>query len=191
MDHFTPQLVKFAITMMDGSLQVMSFVTVGRGNRLPWGASWIDSENGLWRRHPTDENVRYEILKTFEDHPEQPQKWRMVDAALIPEDRTFRGAWEDDGEKIIHNMEKAREIHRERIHYARQGKIKELDVAYQRADEDGNPDGKRAVVAKKQILRNLPDATEIRNAKTPEDLKAFWPEDLLGPQPIGLRVELK
>lgn len=83
------------------------------------------------------------------------------------------------------NMNKAREIHRNKIRQAREPLFKTADVAYMRALETGNDLAKAQAAAVKQLLRDAPAAPEIDAATTPEELKAAWNESLLGPNPYG------
>lgn len=109
-------------------------------------------------------------------HPDQRAKVVSVaeiDPAVIPQDRTFRNAWMLSGDKIDHDMDKARAIKRDMIRAARAPLLAVLDVEYQRADEAGDSDAKAAVAAKKQTLRDVPANPAIDAAKTVEDLKAI------------------
>jgi hypothetical protein len=76
------------------------------------------------------------------------------------------------------DMSKARKIQRNRIRVARAPALAELDIAYQRADEQGDAEAKAAVVAQKQALRDAPEDPAIDAAKTPEELAAVMPEIL-------------
>ena len=79
------------------------------------------------------------------------------------------------------DMEKARNIHRDHIRAARGGILLDLDKEYMVELERG-PNGKAAeVAAKKQALRDAPADPRIDQAQTPDELKAVWDEDLLGP----------
>lgn len=82
---------------------------------------------------------------------------------------------------ITVNIDKAKEIHKDRIREARQPLLEKLDVEFQRALETG--DDTADIVAQKQALRDATALTEIEEAATPEDLKATWDETLLGPSP--------
>jgi len=57
-------------------------------------------------------------------------------------------------------------------------KLAELDAQYLRADEDGDAQAKRDIVAQKKALRDMTAAPEIEAATTPEALDAFWPTQL-------------
>jgi hypothetical protein len=80
------------------------------------------------------------------------------------------------------NLEKARDIHRDKIRQARAPKLAELDAAFQREMEKAKPNT-AAIAAQKQALRDAPAARAIDAAQTPEELKAAWPADLLGDSP--------
>lgn len=96
----------------------------------------------------------------------------IVDAAAIPQDRTFRNAWEHDGNGgVRHNMIKARDLQRERLRVMRAPLLAALDVEYQRADETGDTAAKRRIVARKEELRAITEHAEIAAARTPEQLK--------------------
>jgi len=89
-----------------------------------------------------------------------------VDAAFS--DETFRDAWIDDnGIKV--DMAKARGIHMDRIRHARNEKLKELDIETMKGSD---------VQSQKQVLRDLPQTLNLSVAKTPEELKAIWPDQL-------------
>ena len=79
------------------------------------------------------------------------------------------------------NMDKARDIHRDRVREARNPKLAAKDIDFQRALETGTDTS--AIVADKQALRDAPAAAAIEAASTPEELKATWDVDLLGDSP--------
>jgi Iap family predicted aminopeptidase len=81
---------------------------------------------------------------------------------------------------ITLNMAKAREIQRDRIRALREPLFADLDVAYQRADENGDAEAKAAIAARKQALRDATKDPAIDAAKTPEELKAAIPDALKG-----------
>lgn len=77
------------------------------------------------------------------------------------------------------NLEKAKEIHKEKIREARKPILEDLDKDFIRSLEDGNDTS--AIVTKKKKLR---DATKISSRiKTIDKLKESWNETLLGPSP--------
>lgn len=81
------------------------------------------------------------------------------------------------------NMDKARDIHRDKIRAARNPLLAAKDVEFQRALESGADTA--TIVSEKQALRDAPAAAVIDAATTPEQLKAAWDADLLGESPYG------
>jgi hypothetical protein len=152
-----PEQVKVALTLADGSLAVMGFVTRGFN---PDGSVQFE-------REPTPENIQAEIAKAGL----AVVSWRFVDDADLPASREYRNAWHDTGTAIDHDMPKAREIHRERLRAARKPLLEALDIEYQRADEDGDAAHKRDVVEHKNWLRGITDDPRIDAAQTIDDLK--------------------
>ena len=79
------------------------------------------------------------------------------------------------------NMDKARDIHREKVRQARNPKLSAKDIEFQRALETGADTP--VIVSEKQALRDAPAAAAIDVAATPEELKAAWDTAILGPSP--------
>ena len=79
-------------------------------------------------------------------------------------------------------LPKAREERLEEIRGVRNGKLKDLDLEYQLADEGVHPDGldKAAVATKKVTLRDLPVAAQAAlDAMTnTDDMEAYLPVEL-------------
>lgn len=148
-----------AITLDNGELAMMGFLQTGRGNALPSGASWLT--DGLWRRPPTEANIRAEVLKTFDDTGSvgtrpQPLRWRIVKPADVPQDRTYRAAWTDNGTAIVHDMEKVKAIALERVRTARTAAFQELDARWMRATGQGDVKAAAIVENERQALRDKP-----------------------------------
>lgn len=102
--------------------------------------------------------------------------YKIVDVSSIPSDRTFRNAWEHcpvNGTKV--NTAKAKAIHLDRLRELRAPKLAALDIAYQRADEMGDAQGKRDLAAKKQALRDVTKSVLPDNLTA---LKDFIPDIL-------------
>ena len=81
------------------------------------------------------------------------------------------------------NMQRAREIHRDKVRQARKPLLEAKDVAFMRAVEAGDTDTQATVAAEKQALRDATSAAAIDAATTPDALKAAWDSDLLGDSP--------
>ena len=81
------------------------------------------------------------------------------------------------------NMTKAREIHKTNIREAREPKLAELDVEFQKALEKGTDT--TSIVSKKQALRDAPADSDIDSAADTDALKAQWKTDILGTSPYS------
>ena len=81
------------------------------------------------------------------------------------------------------DMAKAREIHKDNIRAAREPKLAELDIEFQKALETGA--STTAIVAKKQALRDAPADSGIASASDADALKAQWKTDILGTSPYS------
>tara|TARA_Y100000401_G_C8294291_1_gene210457 strand:- start:159 stop:419 length:261 start_codon:yes stop_codon:yes gene_type:complete len=79
------------------------------------------------------------------------------------------------------DMSKAKDIHKENIRIAREPKLAELDIQFQKALETSSDT--TAIVSKKQALRDAPANSAIEAAKTDADLKAQWDKTILGDSP--------
>ena len=81
------------------------------------------------------------------------------------------------------DMAKAREIHKTNIRIAREPKLAELDVEFQKAQETGA--STTDIVAKKHALRDAPADSDIAAASDTDALKAQWKTDILGSSPYN------
>ena len=81
------------------------------------------------------------------------------------------------------DMAKAREIHKNNIRRAREPKLAELDVEFQKALETGA--STTDIVAKKQALRDAPADSGITAASDTDALKAQWNTTILGDSPYS------
>ena len=93
----------------------------------------------------------------------------------VPAERTFREGWEANSDTgvISVNMEKAKDIWRDKIRLAREPELAKLDTAFMKAQETGADT--TAIVAQKQALRDAPAHADIDAATTPDELKAVQP----------------
>ena len=82
------------------------------------------------------------------------------------------------------NMDKAKDIWRDKWRDARGPLLQELDVEFLRAVESNDETKQAEVTAKKQELRNVTD-TDINNIGTTDHLKLVWPQ-CLGDKPENL-----
>ena len=81
------------------------------------------------------------------------------------------------------DMAKAKEIHKEKIRLAREPKLAELDIEFQKALETGA--STTDIVSKKQALRDAPADSAIESASDTDGLKAQWNTSILGDSPYS------
>lgn len=74
-------------------------------------------------------------------------------------------------------MDKAKEIHKNKLRAEREPLLKDLDVKFQRAQEDGSDT--KDIVAKKQALRDVTKHPKLLNAETIEELSILTLEILI------------
>ena len=86
---------------------------------------------------------------------------------------------------IKFNLDKAKELHKENIRFARTPKLRALDIDFQRALETDDATKKAEVIAKKQALRDAPADSAIDAATDAADLKAQWNTSILGDSPYS------
>ena len=142
-------------------------------------------DGGLCVVHPVRNTVG-ETLRTdkeieqraFGKLPSDAINPQFVELNALPLDRTFRNAWKQNGSLVGHDMGKARDIHRDALRFLRKPKLEVLDMAYLRADEQGDVAEKARIAAKKQVLRDVTDDPRIEAAQSPEQLKAVMPDIL-------------
>jgi hypothetical protein len=80
---------------------------------------------------------------------------------------------EESGAEV--NIDKAKELHKNKFRTARAPKLEELDIAFMKAVETGDTEKQTEIASEKQILR---DITKISLPDTLPELKEVWPEIL-------------
>ena len=101
----------------------------------------------------------------------------------VPANRDFRGAWSLSGSVISEDMDKAKEIFKDKIREVRQPLLEAKDVELMKALEAG--ESTTAIAAAKDALRDAPAASAISSASTIDALKAAWDTDVLGDSPYA------
>jgi len=111
----------------------------------------------------------------------------QADAAsvTVPSGRHFRGAWVLNGNVISEDLDKAKEIFKDKVREVRKPLLEAEDVVYMKALEADDADAKAASVTRKNSLRDAPAANAITVATTITELKAAWDSDLLGDSPYS------
>lgn len=72
---------------------------------------------------------------------------------------------------ITINLNKAKDITKDRLRVEREPKLKELDISYQRADEADNTELKMEIASQKQALRDITQLVDT--STTLEELKSI------------------
>ena len=103
---------------------------------------------------------------------------KVVEFSAIPQDRTFRNAWQQNETLVQHEMVKAREIHRERLRQMRVPLFAANDIAIRDAQLEGDAAALAAAVTRRNALRDVTADARIEAAQTPEELKAVLPDIL-------------
>lgn len=93
-------------------------------------------------------------------------------------DRSYRNAWTFVDGKVLVDMPRAREIHKDKLRSLRAPKFSQLDMEYLRADEVKNEVEKARIAAEKQALRYVTDDPRIEAALNPDELRAVLPDIL-------------
>ena len=109
----------------------------------------------------------------------------QVDAstATVPANRDFRGAWVLDGSVISEDMDKAKEIFKDKIREVRAPLLDAKDAELMKALEAGT--STTAIAAAKNALRDATDNSAITAATDIAGLKAAWDTSVLGANPYS------
>ena len=94
--------------------------------------------------------------------------YEVVSVSALQQDRTFRNAWERNGQTVEHNMAKAREIAHAKRREARAVEFAPLDIEATIPAKAVEAEAKRQVVRDKYSVMQ----TEIDAATSIEELKA-------------------
>tara|TARA_R100001015_G_C4569043_1_gene127413 strand:+ start:386 stop:835 length:450 start_codon:yes stop_codon:yes gene_type:complete len=111
--------------------------------------------------------------------------YEIIEDSAVPTDRSFRDAWKQNSKTIETDMTKAREVHKQKIRFARELLFADLDVEFQKALETDDASKKTEVINKKQALRDAPADSGIAAASNETELKAQWNKTLLGDSPYS------
>jgi hypothetical protein len=185
--------VFIAIAVSSGAVYHAEMVTEGRFAGPPRLPGWVPNPVlGTWHRAPTDANIEAEVrdLERYwssrvnadgTPHADAVTvvSWRRIDAAervLFQHDRTYRNALVMHGDKIAHDMPKARECHRNHLRRIRAHELPELDAQWMRAMGQGKAKEAADVEEKRQKWRDAPADPRIDAAKTIAELSAVKPD---------------
>lgn len=142
----------------------------GLGCEAAEAAGFVLSDDGShWHREVTPGVIEHETR-----HEPHFVKKTLAGPEHFPVDTMFKEAWVfDSAGAVVHDMSKARDIHRSRLRTDRAPLLEALDLAYMRADERGDPVAKSQIAKRKQMLRDAPNHPAIDAAASVDDLKAI------------------
>lgn len=110
-------------------------------------------------------------------YPTEADPITVIDEDDIPVDLSYRAAWVLQGTAPVVDMERAKEIKRNRLRLDRKPLFAENDAMASWAVLLGDEQMKAEVLAERQRLRDLPALPSIDAAQTPDDLKAIRAQD--------------
>ena len=103
---------------------------------------------------------------------------RDASSLTVPTDRTFRGAWQFNGDAVEVDMAAALAIHKDKLRAERAPRLDQLDMDFMQALEAGT--STTQIATDKQTLRDITDDARLAAATTPDALKALDLATLLG-----------
>lgn len=183
--------IYIAVSRTDGSVVHVAFQTFMRCPVSP-GGPWRPVANG-WERDSSDANIEFELARfnrmwaNAKDETGLPApdptmiSWRRLSQAeheMFNQNRHLRGALEDVGGKIQHNMPKARELHREHLRHYNGDKLIGLDREWVNASVEKNKAKIDAVEAKRKELADSVVDPRIDAAQTVEELLQVKPVEV-------------
>jgi hypothetical protein len=102
----------------------------------------------------------------IKDIPEGAE-YKIVDESELTTDRTFRGAL---GYDLKEDIDKSKEIWKDKLRSDRSSLLSDLDVQYQRADEEKDDTKKSEIVKEKKRLRDITKVVD--KCKSIDEIKA-------------------
>jgi hypothetical protein len=123
---------------------------------------FTNQNGGVSVCYPTGE---MSIQQVLDEHC--PEGAIIVDDNILPQDDVFFDAWELNNNVVSENLNKAKNIKKEKLRIERAPLLQAQDVAFQRALETGA--NTTAIVAEKQRLRDITQLAD--QATTIEQLK--------------------
>lgn len=158
--------MKVAVKMKDGSVRVMEVLEVLKG------------PNHSVKRKITNKAIQEEIDKWID----AADVVEIIKEPSLPKDRVFRNAWKVDSKtkSLDIDMDKAKELHIDRLRMLRAKQMKKLDIEFMRAVELNDVEKKTEIARLKQKLRNMPETHTMDDISDPDTLKMSKPSYLEG-----------
>jgi hypothetical protein len=102
---------------------------------------------------------------------------KIVERSSLP-DREYRNAWKQSGAAVVVDVERAKDLQKEKILNASAVAIEKLDKQIQKAELSGKSAEEQSLSAKKNSLKNKIKAIDTSRAKDINELGAMWPSEL-------------
>jgi len=167
----TRPYVPVAITFYDEPVAIMNFELEGRGDTLPPGAEWIEGRPGWWQRPADDGLILDRAMRACAGR--NVLKVKKLEVGDVPEDRSYRPAWNHDGQKFTIDMARARDWHRQVLRHERAQAFAILDGQWTAAVAQRDTAKAAQIEAERQSWRDAPNNPAIDQAETVDDLKAW------------------
>lgn len=104
---------------------------------------------------------------------------KVDDTLKLPPNRIFRDAWVVNGNVISVDMEKAKQIQKDRLAPLRRQKMIDLEIEMLQAEDEGRAADADAARAKRVKLSKLEKAPLIENAPTLDALRSVDLDDVM------------
>lgn len=128
---------------------------------------------------PVSRSVAQCLVKLKEDLGSDLVSYRIVDKDKVPKDRYFRDAWVAcEYEGVKHDIEKCKEVHKDKLRLERNKKLAALDAPMMRAMELEDLDQIAELKKLKQDLRDLPESFDMDSLNTLDEIRMYRPDIL-------------
>jgi len=126
------------------------------------------------RREGETEEQHYERCAK-KSVPEGSKDIRVISREELPQSRSWRNAWVNDGKVISVDMPRAREVLRDKMRKERAKMLRRLDQEQLMGIVQGRDADVKQMETVKQVLRDVTEDPSIEAAQTPEELDKVWP----------------
>lgn len=115
-----------------------------------------------------------DVSSAIKDVPKDTP-YKIVDSLNI--DNDYFNSYEfDENEGAKVNLEKAKELHKDKWRSARSPKLQKLDIDFMKAVEAGDSEKQSEIASQKQALRDVTNTP--LDGTTLEEIKSVWPQIL-------------
>ena len=145
---------------------------------------WTDSVTGYVCTLTPSDNCKKTVEEIAKKDVPEGETYYILNTTDVPTDNIY---WEainyHPSQGFTYDIAKAKEVQKGLIRTAREPKLQELDIQFQRALETG--ESTSDIVANKQKLRDATENGALINANTIAEIKASWDTSILGSSPYS------